>query len=36
LPIRLDWLYLKRLEAVDWSVDDVPLSDHRGVWARVK
>src|SRR6478736_1741808 len=36
LPIHLDWLYLKRLEAVDWSVDDVPWSDHRGVWARVK
>ena len=36
LPIKLDWLYLKQLEAVDWSVDEVPLSDHRGVWARVK
>jgi endonuclease/exonuclease/phosphatase family metal-dependent hydrolase len=36
LPIRLDWLYLKRLQAVDWSVDEVPFSDHRGVWARVK
>jgi len=36
LPIQLDWLYLKQLEATDWSVDDVPISDHRGIWARVK
>jgi endonuclease/exonuclease/phosphatase family metal-dependent hydrolase len=36
LPVRLDWLYFKGLEALDWNVDDVPLSDHRGVWARVK
>jgi endonuclease/exonuclease/phosphatase family metal-dependent hydrolase len=36
LPIRLDWIYLKRLDAVDWSVDEVPLTDHRGVWTRVK
>jgi endonuclease/exonuclease/phosphatase family metal-dependent hydrolase len=36
LPIRLDWLYLKQLQAADWSVDEVPLSDHRGVWARLK
>ena len=36
LPLRLDWLYLKRLEAVDWNVDTVRFTDHRGVWARVK
>jgi endonuclease/exonuclease/phosphatase family metal-dependent hydrolase len=35
LPIHLDWLYLKALQAVDWSVDEVRYSDHRGVWARV-
>jgi endonuclease/exonuclease/phosphatase family metal-dependent hydrolase len=35
LPLRLDWLYLKRLKPLDWSVDTVPLTDHRGVWARV-
>ena len=31
LPIRLDWLYLKRLQAIDWSVDEMPFSDHRNV-----
>jgi endonuclease/exonuclease/phosphatase family metal-dependent hydrolase len=36
LPLRLDWLYLKRLEAVDWNVDTVRFTDHRGVWVRVK
>jgi endonuclease/exonuclease/phosphatase family metal-dependent hydrolase len=36
LPIRLDWIYLKELEATESSVDDVPITDHRGVWARVK
>jgi endonuclease/exonuclease/phosphatase family metal-dependent hydrolase len=36
LPIRLDWIYLKDLEATESSVDDVPITDHRGVWARVK
>ena len=35
LPLRLDWIYLKRLVALEWSVDDVPFSDHRGVWTRV-
>jgi hypothetical protein len=35
LRFRLDWLFLKRLQPLDWSVDDVPLTDHRGVWARV-
>ncbi len=35
LPFHLDWLYLKQLEASDWSVDDVRYSDHRGVWAHV-
>jgi endonuclease/exonuclease/phosphatase family metal-dependent hydrolase len=36
LPVYLDWVYLKQLDAVDWSVDDVRYSDHRGVWTRVK
>ncbi len=35
LPLRLDWLYLKRLQPLEWNVDSVPLTDHRGVWARV-
>jgi endonuclease/exonuclease/phosphatase (EEP) superfamily protein YafD len=35
LPVRLDWLYLKRLMALDYGVDTVPLTDHRGVWARM-
>jgi endonuclease/exonuclease/phosphatase family metal-dependent hydrolase len=35
IPLRLDWLYLKRLEAVDWDVDTIRFTDHRGVWARV-
>jgi endonuclease/exonuclease/phosphatase family metal-dependent hydrolase len=35
LPIRLDWLYLKRLTAHDYGVDTVPLTDHRGVWTRM-
>jgi len=36
LPLRLDWLYLKRLEPLAWNVDDIRLTDHRGVWARVR
>ena len=36
LPLRLDWLYLKRLEPLEWNVDTVRFSDHRGVWARLK
>ena len=35
LPLRLDWLYVKRLKPIDWNVDTIPLTDHRGVWARV-
>jgi endonuclease/exonuclease/phosphatase family metal-dependent hydrolase len=34
LPIHLDWVYLKRLEAVDWRVESVALTDHRGIWVR--
>jgi len=34
-PFKLDWLYLKDLTPLDWSVDSVPLTDHRGVWARI-
>jgi endonuclease/exonuclease/phosphatase family metal-dependent hydrolase len=36
LPLRLDWLYLKRLEALEWNVDTGRVTDHRGVWARVQ
>jgi endonuclease/exonuclease/phosphatase family metal-dependent hydrolase len=32
LPLRLDWLYLKHLKPVMWSVDDLAYSDHRGIW----
>lgn len=35
IPFKLDWLYLKQLEALEWNVDSVRYSDHRGVWARV-
>lgn len=35
VPLKLDWLYLKQLTALDWNVDTVRYSDHRGVWARV-
>jgi len=35
LPIHLDWVYLKGLESVDWRVESVPLTDHRGIWVRV-
>ncbi|HEY1304152.1 MAG TPA: endonuclease/exonuclease/phosphatase family protein [Vicinamibacterales bacterium] len=35
LPLKLDWLFLKGINALEWSVDEAPLSDHRGVWARV-
>jgi endonuclease/exonuclease/phosphatase family metal-dependent hydrolase len=34
-PMRLDWLYLRELEALDWRVDTVRFTDHRGVWTRV-
>jgi endonuclease/exonuclease/phosphatase family metal-dependent hydrolase len=36
LPFRLDWLYLKNFAPLEWSVDVVPLTDHRGVWARMR
>jgi endonuclease/exonuclease/phosphatase family metal-dependent hydrolase len=33
--LKLDWLFLSRdLEARDAGVDDVPETDHRGIWAR--
>jgi endonuclease/exonuclease/phosphatase (EEP) superfamily protein YafD len=35
LPLKLDWLFLKGINALAWSVDEAPLSDHRGVWANV-
>ncbi len=34
LPLKLDWLYLRRLDPREVGVDDVPLSDHRGIWTR--
>ena len=36
LPLKLDWLYVKHLDAVEWSVDEVAYSDHRGIWGRFK
>ena len=36
LPFKLDWLYLKDFAPLEWSVDSVPLTDHRGVWARMR
>ena len=36
LPLRLDWLFVKRLDPVDWSVDEIAYSDHRGIWGRFK
>lgn len=36
IPFKLDWLYLKHLTPLDWSVDSVRFTDHRGVWARVR
>ena len=36
LPLKLDWLYVKHLDAVDWSVDDIAYSDHRGIWGHFK
>ena len=35
LRFRLDWLYLKHLRPIDWSVDSLRLTDHKGVWARM-
>jgi endonuclease/exonuclease/phosphatase family metal-dependent hydrolase len=35
LPLKLDWLYVKHLEPMHWSVDDVQYSDHRGIWVNV-
>jgi endonuclease/exonuclease/phosphatase family metal-dependent hydrolase len=36
LPLGLDWLYLKDLQTVEWNVDAVEFTDHRGVWARLQ
>jgi endonuclease/exonuclease/phosphatase family metal-dependent hydrolase len=35
-PLKLDWLYFKGLTPMDWGVDDVPLTDHEGIWAEVR
>jgi endonuclease/exonuclease/phosphatase family metal-dependent hydrolase len=35
-PMRLDWLYFSDLEPLAWGVDRLPVTDHRGVWVRVK
>jgi endonuclease/exonuclease/phosphatase family metal-dependent hydrolase len=35
-PLKLDWLYLKHLKPVEYDVDHVQFSDHRGIWAHVK
>lgn len=35
MTMKLDWLYLSPdLDATDAGVDDVPLTDHRGIWTR--
>jgi endonuclease/exonuclease/phosphatase family metal-dependent hydrolase len=35
LALKLDWLFLSSdLEAGGVGVDDLPLTDHRGIWAR--
>jgi endonuclease/exonuclease/phosphatase family metal-dependent hydrolase len=36
VPFKLDWLYLSDLEPLEWGVDRVRFTDHRGVWLRVK
>ena len=36
VPLKLDWLYLKHLKPVEYDVDHVRFSDHRGIWAHVK
>lgn len=33
-PLRLDWVYLKHLTPLEWNVDPVAVTDHRGVWVR--
>jgi endonuclease/exonuclease/phosphatase family metal-dependent hydrolase len=35
-PLKLDWLYLKHLKPVEYDVDHVRFSDHRGIWAHLK
>jgi endonuclease/exonuclease/phosphatase family metal-dependent hydrolase len=36
LPLKLDWLYLLDLKPLNWGVDRIELSDHRGVWTHVQ
>jgi endonuclease/exonuclease/phosphatase family metal-dependent hydrolase len=36
VPLKLDWLYLKHLKPVEYNVDHVRFSDHRGIWAHLK
>jgi endonuclease/exonuclease/phosphatase (EEP) superfamily protein YafD len=35
LPLRLDWIFVKDLTPLEWGVDAVRFTDHRGVWASV-
>jgi endonuclease/exonuclease/phosphatase family metal-dependent hydrolase len=35
-PLKLDWLYMKHLKPVEYDVDHVRFSDHRGIWAHVR
>ena len=35
-PMKLDWLFVSELEPLEWGVDRVRFTDHRGVWLRVK
>lgn len=36
LPLKLDWLYLKDLKPLEWGVDRIEFTDHRGVWAHLR
>jgi endonuclease/exonuclease/phosphatase family metal-dependent hydrolase len=35
-PLSLDWLYLKGFETVEWAVEPIRFTDHRGIWARIR
>jgi endonuclease/exonuclease/phosphatase family metal-dependent hydrolase len=35
IPFRLDWLYVKQVEARESGVDRVRFTDHRGVWTTI-
>jgi endonuclease/exonuclease/phosphatase family metal-dependent hydrolase len=35
LPLKLDWLYLKHLIPLQWGVEPMHFSDHRGIWVQL-